>query len=66
MGMNRDDLVSLEGTLEHETEKAILVDFGGDDPVWIPKSMCEYDEPDRKGNITVEMKRSLAKEKDLI
>lgn len=60
--MSRSDLVDLSGTLEHETEKAILVDFGGDEPVWIPKSQCEYTE-EKDGSVTVTMKEKLAIEK---
>lgn len=38
MRKSNDDTVELEGILEHETEKAYLVDFGLADKVWMPKS----------------------------
>ena len=36
-------LADVEGVVVHETEKAYLFDYGGGDPVWLPKSMCEWD-----------------------
>lgn len=58
-------LVDLSGTLEFETDAAIKVDFGGDEPVWIPKSQCEYSE-ESDGTVTVTMEEQLARKKDLI
>ena len=34
-------LVDIEATIEHETEKALLLDFGGDASAWVPKSVVE-------------------------
>lgn len=42
----RSDLIDLEARLVHETDKARLLDFGGDAPVWLPKSQHEWDAED--------------------
>ena len=39
----KSDLVDIEARLVHETKKALLLDVGNDDPVWFPKSSCEFD-----------------------
>lgn len=43
----RSDLVDIEARLVHETEKARLLDFGGAEPVWLPKIMHEWDAADQ-------------------
>ena len=40
----KSNVIDISVELRHETEKAILVSDGGD-PVWLPKSMVEF-EPD--------------------
>ena len=40
----KSDLTDIFVRLVHETAKAWLFDTGGDAPVWIPKSMAEFDE----------------------
>jgi hypothetical protein len=55
----KSDLVDIKAKLIHETEKAYRFDFGLDAPIWIPKSMCEWD-----GN-EVTMSESVAIEKGL-
>ncbi len=39
----KSDLIDIEARRVNETEKAWLLDFGGKEPVWIPKSMGEFD-----------------------
>ena len=41
--MNRKELVDLDAKLLTETEKAYKFDVGEDEPVWLPKSQCEWD-----------------------
>ena len=60
--MTRSDLIDIEARLVHQTEKAWLLDTGNDEPTWLPKSACEFDE----GDGTLTLPRSLAKEKGLI
>ena len=38
-------LVNLFGTVKHQTDDAVMIDFGQDAPTWIPKS-CMEDWPD--------------------
>ena len=34
-------LIDIEATIEHETEKALLLDFGEEASAWVPKSVVE-------------------------
>ena len=43
MSTGKSDLVTLEGELLHETEKAMLISVGGE-KTWLPKSMVEYED----------------------
>jgi hypothetical protein len=59
----KSNLVDIACIVRHETERAWLLDAGGKEPVWIPKSQAEIDE----GNGTiVTLPEWLAKEKGLI
>jgi hypothetical protein len=42
--MAKRELVDIEAKLVHETIKALLLDFGKDEPIWLPKSLVEFDE----------------------
>jgi hypothetical protein len=59
----KSDLVDIACIIRHETPRAWLVDCGGKEPVWIPKSQAEVD-TDRGTIIT--MPEWLATEKGLI
>tara|TARA_R110002167_G_scaffold42512_3_gene129106 strand:- start:2474 stop:2647 length:174 start_codon:yes stop_codon:yes gene_type:complete len=39
----KSELIDMEAILKHETESAWLLDTGDEKPVWIPKSMAEFD-----------------------
>lgn len=41
--MGRRSLEDIDGVVVRETELAWLFDYGGDAPVWLPKSVCEWD-----------------------
>ena len=58
------DLIDIACELRHETPKAYLVDMGEKEPIWLPKSQCEYYK-DRNGEI-ITMPTWLAREKGLI
>ncbi|MCR9236187.1 MAG: hypothetical protein NXI17_05905 [Alphaproteobacteria bacterium] len=36
-------LTDIEARLVHETDDAWLLDTGGEETVWVPKSMAEFD-----------------------
>lgn len=55
------DLVDLAGELRGETERAWRF-FDGERTVWLPKSLCEWDERDR----VMTMPEFVAQEKGLI
>jgi hypothetical protein len=57
----RSDLVEVAALLVHETEKAVLLDAGGPEKVWVPKSQCEDN-----GDGTWSMPERVAREKGLI
>lgn len=59
----KSNLVDIACMIRHETERAWLIDHGGKDPVWIPKSQAEIDED--HGTILT-LPEWLAKEKGLI
>ncbi len=52
--------------LKHETEKAYLINDGGDEDHWIPKAQCELGPKQRDGTYEITMPMWLAKEKGLI
>lgn len=62
--MGRRELVDIPCLLKRETDKAYLIDAGEKDPVWVPKSQCEYHKEGR--NEIVTMPEWLAQEKGLI
>jgi hypothetical protein len=62
----RSDLIDISVVLVHQTDKAVLVDHGGDGNVWIPKSLCEIErDPDGK-TWTLTLSEQVAEEKGLI
>ncbi|WP_114962064.1 hypothetical protein [Tritonibacter mobilis] len=58
----RSNLIELEARLVHQTDKAWLLDTGEEEPTWLPKSACEFDED--TGILT--LPRPLAEEKGLV
>lgn len=67
MPRKKQETVTIDGTIEHETGKAILLDVGADDPVWIPKSQIVDMESNRAdGTVSVEIPEWLALDKGLI
>lgn len=58
----RSDIIDIACTIIHQTDLAWLIDAGTDAPVWIPKSVGEYDETDH----TMAMPERWAREKGLI
>ncbi len=62
----KSDLIDICVTLVHQTERAVLVDHGGTENVWLPKSAIEI-EPDANGKThTITLPERLANEKGLI
>lgn len=58
-----NDLIDLAGEIRHETERAFLFWDGTDKkPVWLPKSLCKWDEQSRE----MTMPEWIAIEKGLI
>jgi len=60
-----DNMITITGEVRHETDYAILVDFGDPEAVWLPKSQLE-DWPDVGDCDDVIMPEWLAKEKGVI
>jgi hypothetical protein len=62
----KSELVDVTVILKHQTERAVLVDHGGKEPVWLPLSQCEI-APNTDGKThTVTMPTWLATEKEMI
>lgn len=57
----RSDLIDIAATLVHQTDKAVLLDAGMEEPAWLPKSQVEDN-----GDGTWTMPERLAHEKGLI
>jgi hypothetical protein len=57
--------VEVAGVIIRQTRKAILLDEGGREPVWLPKSKIRI-EPNTGGTSSVYMPTWLAKEKGII
>lgn len=64
MTSGKSDLIDIEGEIRAETDDAILFDFGGEKPAWLPKSQIEF-EPFGDGH-TVTCPEWLALEKGMI
>lgn len=62
----RSDLIDISVTLVHQTDKAILVDHGGGENVWPPKSAVEFERDANGKTWTVTLPERLALEKGLI
>lgn len=54
-------LFDFSAKIVHETEKALLLDVGNDEPIWMPKSIVENNDD---GTFTVP--ENYAKEKEII
>jgi hypothetical protein len=39
------------GNLVRETDKAKLINFGDEEPVWVPKSLIDSEEPNPRGGV---------------
>lgn len=62
----RSDLIDVSVTLVHETDRAVLIDHGGDGNVWLPKSACEIEKDANGKTWTLTLPERLAIEKGLI
>lgn len=63
--MMKSDLVDISVIVRHETDKAVLVDHGGEEPIWLPLSQIEI-EPNHDGTHTVTLPEWLATGKEMI
>lgn len=62
----RSDLIDLSVVLVHETDRAVLVDHGGEGSVWVPKSLCEIERDASGKTWTLTLPERVAQEKGLI
>jgi hypothetical protein len=60
------DTVDIEGVIEHETDMAVLVNTGNDEPVWIPKSLIRLQTSDTDGLTTIEVAEWFAIKEGLV
>lgn len=63
---HHSDLVDISVVLVHQTERAVLVDHGGDSNVWLPRSLIEIEKDADGKTWTVTLPERLAQEKGLI
>ena len=64
--MTKSNLVDIEVHVLVETAAAYRVDFGGEEPVWVPKSQCEFDTGAQEDKGTLTLPEWLALEKGMI
>lgn len=62
----RSDLIDISVVLVHQTEKAVLVDHGGEANVWLPRSAIEIEKDGNGKTWTITLSERLAAEKGLI
>lgn len=60
----RSDLIDISVIVKHRTDKAVLVDHGGDQDVWLPLSQVEISR-DENGDV-VTLPEWLALDKGMI
>ena len=62
----KSDLIEISGIIKHETEKASLLDHGGKEPCWLPKSQVEIEPDTNRKTVTVTLRQSLAEDKGIV
>lgn len=66
MSDHRSDLVDISVVLIHQTDKAVLVDHGGGENVWLPRSAIEIERDGDGKTWTITLPEALAQSKGLI
>lgn len=66
MTATRSDLIDVSVVLVHETERAVLVDHGGAETVWLPKSAVEIARDPSGKTWTLTLPERLAVEKGIL
>jgi hypothetical protein len=64
--MSKSNLYDFRAILVHETEKAVLLEHGGEAPTWLPKSMCEIEYNEGGKTVTVTCDQGVAEEKGFV
>lgn len=62
MPSGRSDLIDVDVDLIHETDRAWLFSTDGENRIWVPKTLGEYDEDGKQ----VALPRRIAEEKGLV
>lgn len=62
----KSDLVDIEATALHLTERAILVTTNGDNKVWLPLARVELQTRGKVNDYIITMPETLAVEKGLV
>lgn len=65
MSQSNDNTVEVEAVIKHETEKAYLIDHGGEEEVWMPKSQVR-DIVRGPKSVTLTVTEWIANEKGMI
>ena len=64
--MTRSDIIDVTVIIKHETAKAVLVDHGGKEPCWLPRSAIEIEANTDGRTHTVSLPQNLAEEKGMV
>ena len=60
------EMLTVYGDIVQETEDAILVECGGDEAVWLPKSQIEYDGERGDTDVEISLPVLLAEKNSLV
>jgi hypothetical protein len=60
------EYITIDGVIEHETDRAALVGVGEDKPIWIPKSLIESMDTDKEGLSSIEVAEWFAIKEGLV
>ncbi len=62
----KSDLIDLTVIIRHSTERAVLVDHGGEEAVWLPLSQVEIAPNSDGKTVTLTLPEWLAREKGMV
>jgi hypothetical protein len=62
----KPNLVEITVIIRHETLKALLVDHGGKEPCWVPKSQVEIEANKDGKTYTLTLPQTLAEDKRMV
>lgn len=66
MRSKRDEIVDICAVIHHRTDRAVLIDHGGKDKVWLPLAHAEVEANEDGRTHTVSIPQWLAEDKGIV